>query len=128
VVGPPEQRCWIEKEQLTQPRSNANVGGAIAGALIGGILGHQVGGGTGKELATAGGAVAGAVVGAKVAGNNAAPQVQTRDVQRCNTEPNQNTPEYWDVSYEFRGQMHTIQMTAAPGATVTVNAQGEPRS
>ena len=56
VVGPPEQRCWVEREQVVQERSNANVPGAIAGALIGGILGHQVGGGRGNDLATVGGA------------------------------------------------------------------------
>src|SRR5665647_25713 len=60
VVGTPEQRCWVEREQVVQDRGSANVPGAIAGALIGGILGHQIGGGTGKDVATAGGAVAGA--------------------------------------------------------------------
>ena len=49
VVGPPEQRCWVEQEQIPQEQAKANIGGAIAGALIGGILGHQVGGGTGKD-------------------------------------------------------------------------------
>ena len=66
VVGTPEQRCWVEREQVPQTQSNVNVPGAIAGAVIGGILGHQVGGGTGKDLATAGGAVAGAAIGANV--------------------------------------------------------------
>src|SRR5688572_11452173 len=64
VVGPPEQRCWVEREQVVQERSGANVPGAIVGAIIGGVLGHQIGGGTGQDIATAGGAVAGAAVGA----------------------------------------------------------------
>ncbi len=42
VVGPPNERCWVERERVDTPRANANVGGAIVGALIGGILGHQV--------------------------------------------------------------------------------------
>src|SRR5260221_634016 len=42
VVGPPEQRCWVEREQV-QDRGSANVPGAIVGAVIGGVLGHQVG-------------------------------------------------------------------------------------
>ena len=58
VVGPPDQRCWVEREQIAQERGKANVPGAIAGALIGGILGHQVGGGVGKDMATAGGGCA----------------------------------------------------------------------
>ena len=40
VVGPPEQRCWIEREQVVQDRSNDNVGQAIAG-----IFGYQTGSG-----------------------------------------------------------------------------------
>lgn len=127
VVGPPEQRCWVEREQVTQERSHANVPGAIAGAVIGGILGHQVGGGRGQDLATAGGAVAGAVVGGNV-GRDGGQQVSTRDVQHCANEPSQARPAYWDVTYNFRGQEHRMQMTAPPGSTVTVNERGEPRN
>ena len=126
VVGPPEQRCWIEHEQVSQDRGNANVPGAIVGALIGGVLGHQVGGGRGQDVATAGGAVAGAAVGANV--GRGAPSASTRDVQHCASVPNQSRPEYWDVTYDFRGQQHHIQVTSPPGQTITVNRQGEPRA
>ncbi|GAB3261375.1 beta/gamma crystallin-related protein [Chitinimonas naiadis] len=125
VVGPPEQRCWTEREQV-EGRRDANVPGALLGAVIGGVLGHQVGGGTGKTVATAGGAVAGAVVGSKV-GNNRE-QGYSQDVQRCTTVANQDRPEYWDVTYHFRGTEHRIQMTSPPGETVTVNRDGEPRA
>lgn len=128
VVGPPQQRCWVEQEQVTQDRGNNNVPAAIAGAVIGGILGHQVGGGAGKDLATVGGAVAGAAVGANVGRNNNPPQTAAQNVQRCESVPNQAHPEFWDVTYTFRGQPHRVQMSTQPGATVTVNAQGEPRS
>ncbi|MDT9000103.1 glycine zipper 2TM domain-containing protein [Paucibacter sp. APW11] len=37
--------------------------GAVGGAVIGGLLGNQIGGGTGKKLATVGGAVAGGYAG-----------------------------------------------------------------
>ena len=126
VVGTPEQRCWVEREQVAQAQSSVNVPAAIAGAVIGGILGHQVGGGRGKDLATAGGAVAGAAIGANVDGGGQ--QAQTQDVQRCASVPSQARPDYWDVTYNFRGQDHRMQMTTAPGSTVTVNAQGEPRA
>ena len=67
VVGPPEQRCWVEQEQVVQGGygGDVNVPGAIAGAVIGGILGHQIGGGRGQDIATAGGAVGGAALGAQ---------------------------------------------------------------
>ena len=127
VVGPPEQRCWVEREQVVQERSSANVPGAIAGAVIGGILGHQIGGGSGKDLATAGGAVAGAVVGSNIGRSGGGQQVTSQEVQRCANVPSQARPEFWDVTYIFRGQEHRVQMTAPPGSTVTVNEQGEPR-
>lgn len=128
VVGPEEQRCWMEKEEVAQDKGNLNVGGAVVGALLGGILGHQVGGGVGKDIATVGGAVAGAAVGANVGRNSAGQQVPARNVQRCASQPSNAPPAYWDVSYNFRGQEHHVQMTTAPGATIAVNAQGEPRT
>jgi uncharacterized protein YcfJ len=128
VLDTPEQRCWVEREQVAQSQSNPNIPAAIAGAVIGGILGHQVGGGTGKDLATVGGAVAGAAVGAQVGRNNNTSPATTQDVQRCDTFPNKAEPRFWDVGYTFRGQEYHVQMTTQPGLTVTVNAQGEPRT
>ena len=125
VVGTPEQRCWVEPGQVAQTQGNANIPGALVGAVIGGILGHQVGCGTGKYLATTAGAIAGGALGANV---GRTPQAATQDVQRCESTPNQAQAQYWDVTYNFRGQEHRTQLTAAPGPTLTVNEQGEPRS
>jgi uncharacterized protein YcfJ len=126
VVGPPERRCWVERQEVRGERGDANVGGAIAGALIGGILGHQVGGGSGKDIATVGGAVGGAVIGANVGRDRA--QTGSRNVERCADVPSQAKPSYWDVTYRFRGQEHHAQVTSPPGNTITVNARGEPRA
>ena len=127
VLGRPEQRCWVEREQVVQEqRGDVNVGAAIVGAVLGGVLGHQVGGGRGKDIATAGGAVAGAAVGANV-GRGSGPAAVTRDVQRCTDVPSQARPDYWDVTYMFRDQEHHIQMVTPPGRSVTVNRLGEPR-
>ncbi len=123
VVGPPEQRCWVERQPIVdRGRSEPNVGGAILGGLIGGILGHQVGGGTGKDLATAGGAIAGVAIGANAGGGN----TRERDVQRCENAAS-TTPAYWDVAYTYRGLQHHVQMSAPPGPTIAVNRDGEPR-
>lgn len=127
VVGPPEQRCWVERQQVAQESNNSNVPGAIAGALIGGIIGHQVGGGRGNDVATVGGAIAGGAIGAQAGRNGQPQQVRSQDVQRCTNVPDQARPELWDVSYNFRGQEHRVQMTTPPGATITVNRLGEPR-
>jgi len=124
VVGPPEQRCWVE--QQTTSGSNNAVPGAIAGAVIGGILGHQVGSGRGRDVATGVGAVAGGAVGANVGsqyGNGAV----TQDVQRCAYSNNGSQPDYFDVTYNFRGYDHRVQLTTPPGRTILVNENGEPR-
>ncbi|MBV5298406.1 MAG: hypothetical protein JZU64_09840 [Rhodoferax sp.] len=127
VLGTPEHRCWIEHEPVAQERNNANVPAALAGAVISGILGHQVGGEQSKDIATAVGAFGGAAVGAAIGRDGDKPQKQTQDIQHCTSIPNQAKPDYWDVTYIFRGQEHRIQMTTPPRATVTVNEEGEPR-
>lgn len=124
VVGAPEERCWVERRPGESRRGDANVGGAVAGAIIGGILGHQVGGGRGQDVATAGGAVAGAAIGANVGRDGG--DTYGRDVRRCETTPS-STPAYWDVTYEYRGVEHRVQMSSPPGATIAVNQDGEPR-
>jgi uncharacterized protein YcfJ len=122
VVGPPQQRCWVEHQDYVD--RSANVGGAVVGAIIGGVLGHQVGSGRGRDVATAGGAVAGAAIGANAVGR---PNTYGQDVQRCENVGNQGPPDYWDVTYNFHGVQHRMQMSSPPGATVSVNAEGEPR-
>ena len=124
VVGPPEQRCWVVRAQVVEPRGEPNVAGAIIGGVIGGVLGHQVGAGRGRDVATVGGAVAGAAIGA----NTGRTMAGGRDVQRCETVGDTGRPAYWDVTYVFRGLEHRAQMSAAPGPTITVNGQGEPRA
>lgn len=129
VVENSGQRCWVEPQQVAQERGNANVPGALLGAVIGGILGHQVGGGTGKDVATGLGVVAGAAIGAQAGRAGGDPQVvTTQNVQRCTRDPGQAHAAYWDVTYSFRGQEYRVQLNRAPGRTVTVNDQGEPRA
>jgi uncharacterized protein YcfJ len=126
VVGPPSQRCWIDREQVAEPRrAEPNLGGAVVGGIVGGILGHQVGGGSGKDLATAGGVIAGAAIGANVNRGSGGVTYVDRDVQRCQT-VSSTKPEYWDVTYHYRGAEHRVQMTSAPGPTIRVNAEGAP--
>ena len=122
VVATPEKRCWVEQEQVQDRKYN--VPGAVIGAVIGGVLGHQVGSGRGNDVATVGGAVAGGAVGANVGRG----QTTTQDVQRCENVPGQAQADYWDVTYNFRGQEHRMQMTTPPGSTVLVNDRGEPRA
>ena len=42
ILGPPEQRCWTEREQVTPERSGVNVPGCGRRRPDRGVLGHQV--------------------------------------------------------------------------------------
>ncbi|MES2299829.1 MAG: beta/gamma crystallin family protein [Pseudomonadota bacterium] len=127
VMGAPEQRCWVERQQVSEGGRGANAGGALAGALIGGILGHQIGGGSGRDAATAGGAIAGAVIGANAGANGGGkPGSSEREVRRCENVPAAR-PEYWEVGYRFHGVEHRIQMASEPGPRILVNRDGIPR-
>jgi uncharacterized protein YcfJ len=119
VVGPSDQRCWVERREFN---GGANIPGAIVGGVIGGVLGHQIGGGRGQDVATAGGAIAGAAVGANVGRDD-----YGRDIQHCTDASRYDRPDYWDVTYVFDGLEHHVQMSNPPGATITVNRAGEPR-
>jgi uncharacterized protein YcfJ len=126
VVGPPQQRCWVERQVVETGSPGINVPGAVVGGVVGGILGHQIGSGRGQDLATGIGAAGGAVVGANV-GRDAAGTVYTQDVQRCVNVSTAPPVDYWDVTYNFGGYEHHVQTTSPPGRTILVNGQGEPR-
>jgi uncharacterized protein YcfJ len=123
VVGPPQQRCWVERQVVDTGSPGINVPGAVVGGIVGGILGHQIGSGRGQDLATGIGAAGGAVVGANVPTGT----VYTQDVQRCENVSAVPPVDYWDVTYTFGGYEHHVQTTTPPGRTILVNAQGEPR-
>ena len=123
VAGPPEQRCWIERQRVSEG-GGYNVPGAVIGGVLGGVLGHQIGGGRGRAVATAGGAVAGAAIGANVGRNG---EVYDRDVQHCGDVPSSSSIDYWDVTYRFNGRIHHAQVMQPPsGPTITVDENGNP--
>ena len=124
VVGTPEQRCWMERQEA-QERRDLNPAGGVIGGILGGILGHQIGGGSGNTVATIGGAVGGAALGANI--DRIRDPRSGQEVRRCEN-TSRGAPEYWDVVYTFRGVDHRVQMSAPPGSTVLVNARGEPRT
>ena len=130
VYGPPEQRCWTEQRPVSPPpdRRDVNVPGAIIGGVLGGILGHQFGGGSGKTVTTIGGAVGGSALGANI-DRFAGPgqPIPTTNVRRCETAAPSGPPQYWDVTYNYRGVEHRVQMSAPPQGTLLVNQAGEPR-
>lgn len=55
----------VEIRQRTVQGEGTGIG-AVAGGVVGGLLGNQIGGGSGKKVATAAGVVGGAVLGNKI--------------------------------------------------------------
>jgi outer membrane lipoprotein SlyB len=59
--------CGLVQAVTTETRKGKASGvGAVGGAVLGGVLGNQVGGGTGKTVATVGGAAAGGLIGNEI--------------------------------------------------------------
>ena len=56
-------------QEAQESSTTGNVVGALGGALLGGWLGSNIGGGTGRTIATGVGAVGGALAGKSVGGN-----------------------------------------------------------
>ncbi|MDB5793545.1 MAG: hypothetical protein JWQ80_3569 [Massilia sp.] len=59
----------VESVRAIKHRAQGSGLGAAGGAVLGGLLGNQIGGGSGRQIATVAGAVGGAVVGNQVEGN-----------------------------------------------------------
>ncbi|KQQ89014.1 glycine zipper 2TM domain-containing protein [Massilia sp. Leaf139] len=59
----------VESVRAIKQRAQGSGLGAAGGAIVGGLLGNQIGGGSGRQIATVAGAVGGAVVGNQVEGN-----------------------------------------------------------
>ena len=79
----------------------------------------QVAEGRGRDVATGVGALAGGAVGANVGSQYGGGYSQ--DVQRCAYTQDSGRPDYYDVTYKFRGYEHRVQTTAPPGPTILVN-------
>lgn len=60
----------VQEIVVVRKEARTTGGGAVLGAIVGGVLGNQVGGGTGKALATGAGVVGGAVVGNEIEKRN----------------------------------------------------------
>lgn len=113
-VQVPRQVCNTQQvvTQATQPSG----AGAAMGAIAGGALGNQIGGGSGRGVATVLGVVGGAILGNRIEGPS---QPQVQNVQNCTTQVfYENRTVSYNVVYEFNGKQYTVNMPHDPGATV----------
>jgi uncharacterized protein YcfJ len=126
--------------QAAGSRDPHRIVGTAAGAIVGGLLGNQVGGGSGKKLATVAGAVGGGLAGREVQNRveahqhaqAAQPQTQTQMQTQSVTERQchtvmENHEEHlgYDVTYRIDGEVKSRRMDSAPQAERLPVVEGE---
>lgn len=111
-VAVPRQVCSNQPVAVEQPNSGA---GGIMGAIAGGAIGNQIGGGSGRGVATVLGVLGGAVLGNRIEGSG----TQVQNVQQCSTQTfYENRAVSYNVVYEYNGKQYTVTMPNDPGPTV----------
>ena len=117
--APPPPPVCMDCGTVTDVRSyevkgQASGVGAAVGAVAGGLLGNQIGGGSGKKIATVAGAVGGGLAGHEI-------------------EKRRNTETRWEVTVQMdNGTTATLPYAQAPGLGVdqkvrVVNGQAVPQ-
>lgn len=115
-------------------RDPHRVVGTAAGAIVGGLLGNQIGGGSGKKIATLAGAVGGGFAGREIQGRveanqraqAAQPQTITRRECRTVVDTHQETEGY-EVTWRHDEITRTSRLEFAPQGERVRLEQGEPR-
>lgn len=101
--------CGVVKSITAVQQQGQGTGlGAVAGAVVGGVVGNQIGGGSGRKIATAAGAIGGAVLG-------------------NNIEKSRNSSTYYEVVIDMEGggqQFITVPDASGISAGSRVTVQG----
>jgi outer membrane lipoprotein SlyB len=79
----------------TQEPAPSGAGGAIIGGIAGAVLGHQIGGGSGRDLATIAGGVGGAIAGNAIQKNA---NTQVHDVYRVSVQVDNGAYRAYDLA------------------------------
>lgn len=122
TVVSPRERCENVAVRHQAPvQDPQRIAGTAIGGVAGGLLGSQIGGGSGKTLATIAGAAAGGYAGNRVQKNMQDSNVTTTTERRCRTvnEKSQKVVGY-NVTYRLDGKEGMVQMPYRPGATLPV--------
>jgi hypothetical protein len=88
------------------------------GAIAGGAIGNNIGGGSGRAIATAAGVIGGAIFGDSIEG---APPPVARQVTSCTNQISyENRITAYNVVYEYGGKQYSIQLPNDPGPYLPV--------
>lgn len=122
TVNTPREVCEdVAVTKKAPVKDEHKIAGTTLGAVVGGVLGNQIGGGSGKKLATIAGVAAGGYAGNKVQGNMQDKDTYTTTEQRCHTVTNtsENVVGY-SVTYMIGAQEGTVRMNEKPGSRIPV--------
>jgi uncharacterized protein YcfJ len=120
TIHTPRQKCHDEQVTHQAPvKDEHQVLGTIAGAMIGGVIGHQVGGGSGRDLATVAGAAGGGYAGNRIQKNLQDRDTATTTEQKCATvyDSSEKITGY-QVRYRLGGKEATLKMDHDPGPRI----------
>jgi uncharacterized protein YcfJ len=122
TIRTPRQDCHEETVTHQAPvKDEHQVIGTVAGAIIGGVLGHQIGGGTGRDIATVAGAAGGGYAGNRIQKNLQDKDTYTTTGQKCATVyDSSQRPTGYEVRYRLNGQESTVRMDHDPGERIPV--------
>jgi len=126
TVNTPREVCEDVAVTMKAPvQDEHKIAGTAIGAVVGGLLGNQVGGGSGKKIATVAGAAAGGYAGNKVQGNMQDRDTYTTNERRCQTvtDSQQHVIGY-DVTYMIGDQEGTVRMDEKPGDRIPLDNDG----
>lgn len=115
-------RREVCEDRVVERRTEERFGdkdGMVVGALVGGLVGNQIGGGRGRDLATVAGVVGGGYAGREIDRNHDSGRRYTETVRDCRIvdTPREEVVGY-DVQYALEGEVRTIRLPEAPGATI----------
>jgi uncharacterized protein YcfJ len=122
TIHTPRQQCHDETvTHQAAVKDQHQVIGTVAGAVIGGVLGHQIGGGTGRDIATVAGAAGGGYAGNRIQKNLQDKDTYTTTEQKCAAvdDTSQRRTGY-EVRYRLNGKESTVKMDHDPGARIPV--------
>lgn len=122
TISTPREVCKdVAVTHRSPVKDQHQIAGTVIGALAGGLLGNQVGGGSGKKVATVAGAAAGGYAGKKVQENMQASNTYHTTETRCTTvnDTSEKVVGY-DVEYRLGNQLGRVRMDYEPGPRIPV--------
>jgi len=127
-VQTPREVCEnVAVTRQAPTRDPHSILGSAAGAVVGGLVGNQIGGGSGRKIATVAGAIGGGFAGREVQQRIESGQTVTTTERRCQTvtDTSQQTVGY-DVSWRYNGVTQTARLDEAPDGDRVLLEEGSP--